>query len=103
MRNVTYCGEAEAKAAQPCPEGRIEITGTVMKVVERDGRFGWEHKMLVVADGWKVWGSVPRALGDVEKGWTVRFTATVERSNDDENFGFYKRPSKASVLVAEQG
>ena len=33
--------------------------------------------MLVGADGWKVWGSVPRALVDVEKGWTVRFTARV--------------------------
>ena len=60
--------------------------------------FGGSLKMLVQhEDGWKVWGSVPSSI-DVDKGSRVRFTATVEQSNDDALFGFFKRPAKAEVL-----
>jgi len=60
-------------------------------------------------DGNKVWGTVPEAafLNDPESGSTlpldalkgreVEFTAAVERSRDDEHFGFYKRPTKVTV------
>jgi hypothetical protein len=96
---------------EPLAEGRYEITGTIVstKYVEND--FGGQWKMLVkLEDGNKVYGSIPSALlgimvaehtyVNVEKGDTVTFTATVERSKDDDHFGFYKRPSKASAVFA---
>lgn len=78
----------------------------------------------------KVWGSVPSAISSVPlpeddedrrvnaeraaKGWDpihtnfrglahgdrVRFTANVEASDDDETFGFFKRPRLAELLEA---
>jgi hypothetical protein len=70
--------------------------------------------MKVVSDaGWSVWGSVPKALlgswewvdGDpvttnapVEIGDRVRFTATIEPSEDDRLFGYFKRPTKAEII-----
>lgn len=78
------------------PTGRVEVEGTVVSTKYVDNAYGGSLKMLVQHEsGWKVWGTVPSSL-DVEKGDTVRFTATVEASNDDPLFGFYKRPTKAS-------
>lgn len=92
-------------------EGRRVIEGTVQshKWTEDTG-YGRQHKMVVVeADGNKVYGSVPRDISDYLyhndenenrelRGLKVKLTATVERSKNDENFGYYKRPSKASVV-----
>lgn len=84
-----------------CPEGRIVIEGEVVSVKEYDGYMpgtsSW--KMLVVtSEGWKVWGTRPDAIWQAEKGDRVRFTATVTRSEDDQLFGKFKRPTKAEVL-----
>ena len=55
--------------------------------------------------GWG-WDHVDEALGLDEsykrfmRGKVVQFTATVQASNDDPHFGFYKRPSKASLLAS---
>lgn len=95
------------KPADPTPvpvvEGRHEITGKVLTVREQASQFGYQLKMLVqveAADGaaYKVWGTVPRSIDTVERGAQVSFTATVERSKDDENFGFFKRPANAAVV-----
>ena len=60
------------------------------------------HKMLVGGNGWKVWGTYPTKLYDAEKGDTVRFVATVEASEDDAAFGFFKRPKACEIVkVAE--
>jgi len=50
--------------------------------------------------GFKLWGSVPRSLlGETElKGQKITFTATVEQSHEEPKFGFFKRPTKASIL-----
>jgi hypothetical protein len=45
--------------------------------------------------GFLVWGSVPAALGGIEQGDRVQFNATVTKSDRDETFGFFKRPTKA--------
>lgn len=93
---------AARRAAQPVPttpleEGRRELAGTVVSTKWQDNDFGGSLKMLVVLDDLnKVWGSVPAAI-DPDKGDRVTFTATVERSKDDEHFGFFKRPSKARI------
>jgi hypothetical protein len=83
-------------------EGRIEIAGRVLTTKWQSSDYGDTLKMLVRdARGFKVWGSVPRAISaDIEKGDEVTFTATVERSDDDSTFGFFKRPSKAANATA---
>lgn len=96
--------EREAQAANlqaegvEVPTGRIVVEGEVVSTKWVDSGYGSTQKMLVKNEaGWKVWGSVPSSI-EVDKGTRVRFTATVERSNDDSLFGFFKRPSKAEVL-----
>lgn len=113
---------AEKEAATPVVEGKIVITGKVLSTKFVDNDFGGALKMLVLDErGFKVWGTVPSSIqvtgervytGPVDvgeypewvelphvcKGARVTFTATVEKSRDDESFGFYRRPTKASVL-----
>lgn len=107
---------AAARAAEPeataVIEGRIAITGEVLTVKFQDNDYGGAMKMLIRDDrGFKLWGTRPRSLdGDydpndrqrwipgAEKGDRVTFTATIERSGDDETFGFFKRPTKASII-----
>jgi hypothetical protein len=108
-------------APAPVVEGRIEITGRLVALKTQASEFGDVTKMLVVDDrGFRVWGTFPAALTDplFERaradgsthdgiaGWLragaharVRFTATVTRSRDDESFGFFKRPTKAAVVM----
>ncbi len=61
-------------------------------------------KMLCEDDaGLRYWGTCPNSLcveNDDLRGVTVEFDATVEQSDDDEYFGFFKRPTKA-VRIAE--
>jgi hypothetical protein len=92
--------DADAAAALPIPvEGRIALTGTVLALKGEETAYGYVIKMLVQhAEGWKVWGTVPQALAEVEKGQQVIFTATVTISDNDPKFGFFKRPSKAMVV-----
>lgn len=113
---------AAEKAAEPTPapvvEGKIRVTGKIVSMKWQDSAYGpgGSLKMVVLDDrGFKVWGTVPRALegvgqyfdedadetrfdGGVERGDRVSFTATVEVSDRDETFGFFKRPTKAERL-----
>lgn len=91
------------KPASPLVEGRYEITGEIVSTKSQESDYGWTWKMLVkMEDGNKVWGTIPESLFCLDvanaKGERVTFTATVERSRDDENFGFFKRPTKATVV-----
>lgn len=115
---------AAERAAEPQPTtalvtGRREVVGVVLGTKNQDGYFRGEDtvKMLVQQDDLnKVWGTVPQALFDAVyelhkddenfdgtqkllRGKRVRFTATVDRSSDDEHFGFFKRPTKAEVVT----
>jgi len=90
--------QAEHEAAEPCPAGRVVVTGEVLSVKLQDGYYGSTWKMLVKDDrGFKVWGSIPSSL-DASRGCRVTFTAAIEPSNDDDKFGFFKRPTKAAIL-----
>lgn len=94
----------------PIENGRREVTGTVRSIKWQDNDFGGSFKMLVeLEDGNKVWGTLPASLKghDFNTGHDdlgadtddrVRFTATIERSTDDEHFGFFKRPTKATII-----
>ena len=96
---------AAVKAATPeLAEGRRELTGTVLSVKPSEGYYGQvTYRMTVdLGDGTRVNGTAPAALLDLGagRGDTVTFTATVERSRGDHTFGFYKRPTKASAVLA---
>ena len=73
---------------------------------------------MVVKDdrGFKVYGTVPQAIIDeavprphslgaqvwdyeVLKGQRITFSATVQASDDDDKFGFFKRPTKAALAA----
>jgi hypothetical protein len=98
--------EAERSANEPAVEvpvtsERITIAGTVQRVKHVDSDYGLQVKMLVATDeGYRVWGTCPAALGDVEAGDRVQFAAKIERSRDDVTFGFYSRPTKAVLIPA---
>lgn len=98
---------AEEASASPVPEGKQVIVGRIVSIRNDPNPFNWYGeitRMLVVSDdGWKVWGTMPAALGradvaDIRKA-RVEFVATVTRSDDDKTFGFFSRPSKARVLA----
>jgi hypothetical protein len=105
----------EEPLAPPAPTGRVEVEGEVVHTKWQENDFGGALKMLVVADaGWRVYASVPTALcgsghydektgswietATADKGDRVAFTATLERSRDDESFAFAKRPTKARFV-----
>lgn len=105
--------EAEVEAAANAPEvpplveGRREITGIVVSTKAQDSHYGTQYKMLVEEDdGNRVWGTIPRSIDD--EVWNTRrevrvsFTAEVTVSKDDEHFGFYKRPTKATATPDEE-
>jgi len=89
---------AEQANAADCPKGKVKISGEILSTKVVDGYYGLQTKMLVREDlGFKVWGSLPAAIGSAKKGDRVTFTATVKPSDDDSKFGFFSRPTKASV------
>ena len=81
------------------------MVGVVLTTRWQDNPFGYGAstlKMLVkLDDGNKVWGTMPNTLIeiDTDKGDRIRFTATAEVSEDDDHFGFFKRPVKAERLA----
>lgn len=121
--------EREAKDAnrKPIPAfiKRATIEGVVISAKYDCG--GWKDDMgndrefyrpegikIVVehADGWRVWGSASSDLspGDGKymsgedraawlKGKRVKFDARITVSDKDSKFGFFKRPTKGSVLL----
>lgn len=98
--------QAELAKAPMLAEGRYQITGTVFstKVVDDPYSYygGGIVKMLVELDnGNRVFGTMPAAI-NVSKGDRVQFDAAVERSKDDDHFGFFKRPTKATQLETEE-
>lgn len=115
--------DAHLPAPAPVVEGRITVEGWLLTTKTQDSHYGSTLKMLVCDDrGFRVWGTAPgvvideafelaRAAGYEDGGvrqalaaglkLRVKFTATVERSRDDETFGFFKRPSKAETTKAQ--
>lgn len=89
--------EAELVAAGVAvPEGRHTFTGvirTVKRVPAFHGPGTVVKGMIAHADGWRVWGTLPRALrGEELAGREVVVTATLQPSGNDPLFGFFARP-----------
>ena len=106
---------AEAAEAKPVIEGKLTITGEVVSVKWKENAYGGRLVMTVKDDrGFKVWGTVPASIQSVasltdptdfrqlDRGDRVAFKATVTKSDTDETFGFFKRPTEAVVLTTTQ-
>ena len=114
--------EVEAlKDTPPLPEGKLAIEGEIVSHKFQDSAYGTTLKMLVKLDnGNKVWGTMPESIRELQrgdydgegnwieprfpnldalKGQRIRFNATVTRSDNDEHFGFFKRPTQAKVIA----
>ena len=71
----------------------MEITGEIVKVAVHENMYGESLKMtLKTPEGYLVWGTVPKALDDPQRGDKVTLTATLTPSPKDPKFGFFKRP-----------
>lgn len=94
--------EAEKAEAEDCPSGRVEVTGTILKVEDRETQFGTSWKMAVKDDrGFVVWMTAPSVLfnsPDPLKGRRVSVTVALTPSDKDKKFGFGSRPSKARFV-----
>jgi len=92
---------AREQATTPVPTGRQVVEGEVVKTDVKDNAYGVRYVFTVRAtEGFLVWGTIPKAIqSQVEVGSKVRFTATLDRSDRDETFGFFSRPSKAEVVA----
>ena len=104
----------EEKDKRPIPaellDGRHEITGEVLSAKWRNNGYADVLKLTIkvaTADGFfLLWGSAPKALtrmGDEPaRGDTVTLTAAIEKGDRDEAFGFWKRPTKATIVKAPE-
>lgn len=93
--------EAEKAAAADCPKGRVTVYGVILKTDTRETAYGLTEKMLVKDTmGFVVWSTIP-AKAVVQKGDSIKFTATLEPSKDDPKFGFASRPSLVAVFPKE--
>jgi hypothetical protein len=91
--------DAERAKAENCPRGRVELTGDVLKVKEQVSKFGLVWKVLIKTNkGFLVWGTLPQSISQADRGSRVSLIANVTPSDKDEKFGFYSRPTKATIL-----
>jgi hypothetical protein len=101
-KEVERKAEEERTAnAEPCPQGRALITGTVLKrdVKHNDYTGDVRHVMWVLDDrGFKVWGTIPSSIINVNEGDKIRFTANISPKEEEPTIGFYKRPTQAEVI-----
>ena len=94
--------------AKEITNGTQKITGTI---ISRDTKFyrypgggiqSTRDVMTVQADGFKAWGTQPASISDARTGDKIEFTATLEASDRDKSFGFFKRPKAAKILTTEE-
>jgi len=85
----------EAEVKGDAPIGRVEVTGTVLTVQERESDWGVTWKTLLkLTNNSKAWVTVPGgASTGLERGDTVTIRATWTPSRDDQHFAFGSRPT----------
>lgn len=100
-RLARQAAEAEAAAPVPVTAERIAIRGKVLSLrpAAEDDPFPQTKMLVQHSSGFKLWGSLPVGLGDVQPGAEVEFCAKVQPSNKDPKFGFFSRPTKARKLA----
>ena len=106
---ATAKAEREAADAEfppipvPLTDARVKVSGTVIWTGTKKSIYGTAYKMIVrvvrPTGAFKLYGTEPSGL-DPEVGDEVEFMARIERGDRDEDFGFFSRPTKASVTKA---
>ena len=100
--------EEAAKPKIPVPntgDSRAYLRGRVISTKWQASHYGEQLKMLVEVTenggSFKIFGTVPANLrrADVGKNDVIEFHAMTKQSDRDENFGFFSRPSKASIVA----
>ena len=82
---------------EPCPEGRLIVSGEVLAITEHFNDYDCTLKMTVKdSRGFLVWATILSSV-DVQREDVISFTATLTRSDRDPAFGFAKRPTKCTV------
>lgn len=94
----------EKAAAKPVPNGRLQVSGVVLKTEWRENEFnghcvGRYVGTVKTDDGYVLWGTMSK---DAKRNDRVTFTATLEQSDRDPKFGFYKRPTKWIITSHEE-
>lgn len=105
-RAVRLAAEA-LEPVVPVQAGKQTVTGEVLSLRWQESDYGSVLKMLVKSTtGFKVYGSVPQSLKqavewDNEKlvGKRIRFTAQLEPKANEPGFGYFKRPTQATVVT----
>jgi len=79
----------------------VTVTGEITSMKLKETAYGSRWVMTVRDDrGFTVWGTVPSAITDADRGSRVTLTAQITASDSDASFGFYKRPRAAAVVDA---
>lgn len=90
----------EKKGEVPVVDGRVTVLGRVVSVKMSDGAFPRLCMLVEVLGGdgaYRLYGTVPSGI-EVERDSVVTFDARVQRSDRDASFGFFSRPTNASVI-----
>ena len=95
--------QREDEEAEEIPtEGRVHVKGEVIKVDEEEDTYSYDgfRTVMTVKDerGFRIKGSVPSAIWNVQKGDQVEFDARLKRSRPNPKYGFYSRPTKALIV-----
>ncbi len=104
-RRAAERAERDANATE-VPAGRQEVTGVVLAVKTEDSPFGYNRmvtKVLLDAGTYRIWGTLPAAIGYADRGDRVKFTATLEPKAGETGFGFFSRPAKAVFVPPAEG
>lgn len=96
-------------------EGRVRVEGTIVSTKVVQDFYGQNTKMLVKVStpegAWKTWGTVPSNLDcwdmdnnySAAKGNVIAFDAKFKKSDRDNTFSFFSRPTKAVVVKQTEG
>ena len=93
--------DQEHESAPDCPTGTVEISGTILSAKEHEiGDFDCYRMVMTVKsdEGYIVWGTLPSAIYGDKRGDRIKFKCSLQQSDRDPKFGFFKRPRNASVL-----
>jgi hypothetical protein len=103
--------EREAQVLIPVPNDgkRIVVQGQVLSTRQDEGftYHSYVTKALVLVtnaagESFKLWGTLPGAIENAQVGDVVRFTARLQRSDKDESFGFWSRPTKPEIVPQDE-
>lgn len=112
--------DARARGVQ-VPTGRVTVSGVITSVKESTDCYGYRerttHKIVIqTAGGWRAYGTLPRSVypgaytGETIGRWldsltgrVITLRATVKPSDNDQLFGYFNRPTGATLGPVPDG